>query len=206
MCCRVQSKQLSHMAPCVGEALISPLVPACPVSVRLPHCVCRYASFDYEEAALRPADLMLLELLVNGKPVDALARLVPSGACCRCHVWAHLRVAYCVTRPAPCLSCSPAWSGDAVRAGRALAARMRDLLERQQYEVAIQVRASAVCRSWAHNTAAAVLHAGRGVLHDAALLDGRARTRRRLPAAASSLARHSRRCARTCWQSATAAT
>lgn len=39
----------------------------------------RYASFDYEEGPLRPADLTLLELLVNGKPVDALGRLVPSG-------------------------------------------------------------------------------------------------------------------------------
>jgi translation elongation factor EF-4 len=40
---------------------------------------CRYASFDYEEGPLRPADLTLLELMVNGKPVDALGRLVPSS-------------------------------------------------------------------------------------------------------------------------------
>ena len=39
----------------------------------------RYASFDYEEGPQRPADLTLLELLVNGKAVDALARLVPTG-------------------------------------------------------------------------------------------------------------------------------
>jgi translation elongation factor EF-4 len=42
-------------------------------------CCCRYASFDYEEGPLRPADLTLLELLVNGKPVDALGRLVPTS-------------------------------------------------------------------------------------------------------------------------------
>ena len=39
----------------------------------------RYASFDYEEGPMRAADLTLLELLVSGKPVDALARLVPTG-------------------------------------------------------------------------------------------------------------------------------
>eukprot|EP00878_Enallax_costatus_P035866 GHUV01040107.1.p1 GENE.GHUV01040107.1~~GHUV01040107.1.p1 ORF type:complete len:230 (+),score=75.26 GHUV01040107.1:1562-2251(+) len=68
-----------------------------------------YASFDYEEGDMRPADLTLLELLVNGKAVDALCRLVPSG--------------------------------DAARLGRSLASRMRDLLDRQQYEVAIQAAA-----------------------------------------------------------------
>jgi translation elongation factor EF-4 len=41
--------------------------------------VCRYASFDYEEGPLRPADLTLLELMVNGKAVDALGRLVPTS-------------------------------------------------------------------------------------------------------------------------------
>lgn len=41
----------------------------------------RYASFDYEEGPQRPADLTLLELLVNGRVVDALARLVPSSEC-----------------------------------------------------------------------------------------------------------------------------
>lgn len=50
---------------------------------------------------------MLLELLVNGRPVDALSRLVASH--------------------------------DAARAGRALAARLKELLDRQQFEVVIQV-------------------------------------------------------------------
>lgn len=35
-----------------------------------------FASFDYEEGPLRAAPLVLLELLVNGKAVDALSRLV----------------------------------------------------------------------------------------------------------------------------------
>jgi translation elongation factor EF-4 len=47
-------------------------------------CCCRYASFDYEEGPQRPADLSLLELLVNGKSVDALARLVPAGGDRQC--------------------------------------------------------------------------------------------------------------------------
>ena len=59
---------------------------------------------------------MLLELLVNGAPVDALARLVAAG--------------------------------DAQRAGRALAARLKGLLDRQQFEVVIQVWAG-VAAGWA---------------------------------------------------------
>lgn len=35
-----------------------------------------YASLDYEEAAPRRADMIRLDLLMNGKPVDALARVV----------------------------------------------------------------------------------------------------------------------------------
>jgi elongation factor 4 len=38
-----------------------------------------YASLDYEPGPLRPADLRLLEVLVNGAPLDPLARLVHSS-------------------------------------------------------------------------------------------------------------------------------
>ena len=41
-----------------------------------------YASFDYEEGALRKADLVRLDLLLNGEAVDAMARIV--------HRWAHV--------------------------------------------------------------------------------------------------------------------
>ena len=35
-----------------------------------------YASFDYEPHDMRPADLVRLDILINGEPVDALARLL----------------------------------------------------------------------------------------------------------------------------------
>ena len=35
-----------------------------------------YANFDYEEGDMRPADLVRLDLLVNGNVIDALARVV----------------------------------------------------------------------------------------------------------------------------------
>lgn len=34
-----------------------------------------YASFDYEEAEMMNADLVLLDILLNGKPVDALSTI-----------------------------------------------------------------------------------------------------------------------------------
>src|SRR4029077_12018259 len=36
-----------------------------------------YASFDYHLTDYRPADLVKLQMLVNGEPVGALARRVP---------------------------------------------------------------------------------------------------------------------------------
>ncbi|KAG1665472.1 hypothetical protein FOA52_007604 [Chlamydomonas sp. UWO 241] len=39
-----------------------------------------YGTFDYEEGAYRPADLVRLDILAHGEPVDALCRLVPRGA------------------------------------------------------------------------------------------------------------------------------
>jgi GTP-binding protein LepA len=65
-----------------------------------------YASMDYELVGYRPEDLVKLDMLVNGDPMDALSTIV------------HRETAY--TR------------------GRALAAKLKELVPRQQYEVAIQ--------------------------------------------------------------------
>lgn len=132
----------------------------------------RYASFDYEEGPQRAADLTLLELLVNGRAVDALARLVPSSECfllssCVKNDYLWLVEAFLWTAKAlacslvmPCAErcgllqlTSPhgvvrllllvrtvAGAGDATRIGRTLASRLKELLDRQQYEVIIQVR------------------------------------------------------------------
>lgn len=70
-------------------------------------CPARYASFDYEVGPMREADLVLMELLINGHAVDALARMV--------------------------------YSGDAQRIGRALCSKLKELVDRQQFEVVIQV-------------------------------------------------------------------
>lgn len=68
-----------------------------------------YASFDYEEGEYRRADLVRLDVLVNGEAVDALARVVHRS------------------RAAP--------------VGRALCAKLRDLMDRQQFDVALQAAA-----------------------------------------------------------------
>ena len=47
-----------------------------------------YASFDYEELDYRPVELVRLDILVNGKPVDALSQLVFRG-----HAEARARIA-----------------------------------------------------------------------------------------------------------------
>ena len=65
-----------------------------------------YASMDYELVGYRTDDLIKLDMLVNGEPLDALSVIV------------HRNKAY--TR------------------GRALAAKLKELVPRQQYEVAIQ--------------------------------------------------------------------
>jgi translation factor GUF1, mitochondrial len=68
-----------------------------------------YASFDYEEGEYRQADLVRLDVLVNGEAVDALARVVHRS------------------RAAP--------------VGRALVAKLRELMDRQQFDVALQASA-----------------------------------------------------------------
>ncbi|GLI68873.1 hypothetical protein VaNZ11_013419 [Volvox africanus] len=69
-----------------------------------------YASFDYEEGPYRPADLVRLDILAHGKPVDALARMVARE--------------------------------EAASIGRALLVKMKDLLDRQQFEVVLQAAAN----------------------------------------------------------------
>ncbi|KAG2442751.1 hypothetical protein HXX76_002832 [Chlamydomonas incerta] len=69
-----------------------------------------YASFDYEEGPYRPADLVRLDVLAHGRPVDALARMVARD--------------------------------EAAGLGRALLAKMREMLDRQQFEVVLQAAAN----------------------------------------------------------------
>ena len=65
-----------------------------------------YASFDYHFLGYRPADLVRLDILVNGDPVDALSLIM------------HKEQAF--------------------PRGRALTSRLRELIPRQMFEVAIQ--------------------------------------------------------------------
>ncbi|MGQ0816285.1 MAG: translation elongation factor 4 [Gemmatimonadota bacterium] len=65
-----------------------------------------YASLDWEFVAYRPNDLVKLDMMINGDPVDAFSVII------------HRDKAY--------------------EYGRAIAAKLRELIPRQQYEVAIQ--------------------------------------------------------------------
>lgn len=65
-----------------------------------------YASFDYEEAPYQESDLVKLDILLNGQPVDALASI--------CH------------------------RSKAHYVGRELCEKLKKVLDRQMFEVAIQ--------------------------------------------------------------------
>jgi GTP-binding protein LepA len=65
-----------------------------------------YASFDYQIEDYREGDLVLMNILVNAEPVDALALIVHRS--------------------------------DAERRGRALCERLKDLIPRQLFQIAIQ--------------------------------------------------------------------
>ena len=65
-----------------------------------------YASFDYELEGYRAADLVKLDILINGEPVDALSSII------------HREKAYFY--------------------GRDLVKKMREVIPRQLFEVAIQ--------------------------------------------------------------------
>jgi GTP-binding protein LepA len=65
-----------------------------------------YASFDYEEAGYEEADMVKMNILLNGKPVDALSIIVHSEK--------------------------------AFTTGRELTKKLKEVVHRQQYEVAIQ--------------------------------------------------------------------
>jgi GTP-binding protein LepA len=65
-----------------------------------------YASFDYEIENYRASDLVKVDLLINGEPVDALSMIVHRG--------------------------------QSEARGRALCARLKDLIPRQLFKVALQ--------------------------------------------------------------------
>ncbi|MDR0577468.1 MAG: translation elongation factor 4 [Candidatus Accumulibacter sp.] len=65
-----------------------------------------YASLDYEFKEFRPADVVKLDVLINGEKVDALSLIVHRA--------------------------------NSIHRGRELASRMRSLIPRQMYDVAIQ--------------------------------------------------------------------
>lgn len=75
---------------------------------KLKSCSKGYASFDYEIDEYRSSDVVLMEILIHGSPVDALSVITHKDR--------------------------------AVSRGRLLCEKLKELIGRQQYEVAIQAR------------------------------------------------------------------
>ncbi|MEZ4447058.1 MAG: translation elongation factor 4 [Polyangiaceae bacterium] len=73
---------------------------------KLKSCSKGYASMDYELSGYQEADLVKIDMLVNGEPLDALAVIVHRD--------------------------------QAAHRGRALASKLKEIVPRQMYEVAIQ--------------------------------------------------------------------
>lgn len=105
---RGEQKELSYLSE--DRAILIYLLPLNEIATdfydQLKSISSGYASLDYEEAGYHQADLVKMDILLNGKPVDALSSII------------HEDRAY--------------------YAGRDLVARLRKVIPRQLFEVAIQ--------------------------------------------------------------------
>lgn len=105
---RGEQKELSYLSE--ERAILIYLLPLNEIATdfydQLKSISSGYASLDYEEAGYHQADLIKMDILLNGKPVDALSSII------------HEDRAY--------------------YAGRDLVARLRKVIPRQLFEVAIQ--------------------------------------------------------------------
>lgn len=113
LCQERRGEMLEHSVLSATRAMLRYLLPLAELGGdfydELKSSTSGYASFDYEEGEYRHADLVRLDLLVNGEAVDALARIVHRSR--------------------------------AAAVGRALCAKLRELMDRQQFDVALQAAA-----------------------------------------------------------------